>query len=157
MNREEAKRVGLELMALAEGAYVTTIDEDGFPQTRVMFNLRYKEQFPSLIEIFQGHEEDLLIYLTTNTSSAKISQIKANPAACVFYCNFKEFHSLMLAGKLEIVDDSEMKKALWQDGWEIYYPSGPDDPDYTVLRLSPIKAKGWFKDQAFGFSIGEKS
>jgi general stress protein 26 len=122
-----------------------------------MFNLRYKEQFPSLVEIFQEHEENLLVYLGTNTSSTKIDQIKANPAGCVFYCNYKEFHSLMLAGRIEIVNDPEIKKALWQDGWEIYYPSGPDDPDYTVLRLLPIKAKGWYKDQAFEFSLGGKA
>ena len=156
MDTKEAKRVSLELMASTEAAYVTTIDEGGFPQTRVMFNLRYKEQFPSLIELFQGHD-DLLVYLTTNTSSAKISQIKANPAGCVFYCNCKEFHSLMLAGTIEMVDDPEMRKTLWQDGWEIYYPKGPSDPDYTVLRLSPIKAKGWYKDQAFEFSLGGKA
>ena len=154
---EKEKRLSLELMASTEAAYVTTIDEGGFLQTRVMFNLRYKEQFPSLIEIFQGHEDDLLVYLGTNTSSAKIDQIKANPAGCVFYCNYKEFHSLMLAGKIEIVDDPGIKKALWQDGWEIYYPSGPDDPDYTVLRLLPSKAKGWYKDQAFEFSLGGKT
>ena len=155
MNREDAKQVSLELLASTEAVYVTTVDEGGFPQTRVMFNLRYKEQFPSLMEIFQGHENDLLIYLATNTSSAKINQIKTNPAGCVFYCNYKEFHSLMLAGNFEILDDPEIKKELWQDGWEIYYPSGPDDPDYTVLRLLPFKAKGWYKDQAFEFSFGD--
>ena len=154
MDKKEAKRVSLELLASTEAAYVTTIDEEDLPQTRVMFNLRYKEQFPSLMEIFEGHDEDLLVYLATNTSSAKIDQIKANPAGCVFYCNFKEFHSLMLAGKFEIVDNPEIKKELWQDGWEIYYPTGPDDPDYTVLRLFPLKAKGWYKEQAFEFSLG---
>ena len=157
MDEKEAKGVSLELMASAKDVYVTTIDEEGFPQTRVMFNLRQRDQSPSLTSMFQGHEDDFLLYLATNTSSAKINQIKANSAACIFYCNSEEFHSLMLAGNIEIVDDSEMKSTLWQDGWEIYYPGGPDDPDYTVLRLLPIKAKGWYKEQEFGFSLGGKA
>ncbi|UCE17070.1 MAG: pyridoxamine 5'-phosphate oxidase family protein [Gemmatimonadota bacterium] len=157
MDEKEAKQLSLGLMASTEAVYVTTIDWDGFPQTRVMFNLRFREQFPSLTEIFEGHEDDLLVYLATNTSSAKINQIKTNPAGCVYYCNVKEFHSLMLPGKFEFVDAPEIKKALWQEGWEIYYPKGPSDPDYTVLRLFPVRAKGWYKDGAFEFSLKDKT
>jgi phosphatidylethanolamine-binding protein (PEBP) family uncharacterized protein len=58
-------------MRIAEAAYVTTIDPDGFPQTRAMFNLRRKEQFPGLASLFKDHQYDFLVYFTTNTSSLK--------------------------------------------------------------------------------------
>ena len=142
MEEKKARQFSLELMASAEAVVVTTIDEEGFPQTRAMFNLRNIEQFPSLSELFQGHDDDLLIYLSTNTSSSKIDQIKANPAVSTFYCKPIEFHSLMLSGRTEIVPDIKIKEAIWQDGWEMYYPEGPSDSDYTILRLLPVKAKG---------------
>jgi general stress protein 26 len=48
----------------------------------------------------------------------------------------------------------ELKNRIWQDEWKIYYPQGPSDPDYTILRLLPIKAKGWHKDRPFAFRPG---
>ena len=67
MDSNEAQRLSLDLMATAEAAYVTTIDPDGFPQTRAMFNLRRKEQFPGLAALFKDHQDDFLVYFTTNT------------------------------------------------------------------------------------------
>ncbi|KUK27322.1 MAG: Uncharacterized protein XD60_0564 [Acetothermia bacterium 64_32] len=37
----------------------------------------------------------------------------------------------MLGGEVEIVADPGIRNALWNAGWERYYPAGPDDPDYT--------------------------
>jgi len=156
MEKEEAKILSLELMETAEAVYLNTIDKDGFPNTRALFNLRNKEQYPGLVELFQKHRDDLLIYFSTNTSSRKVQQIRANPAVSVFYCNPKKFHGLMLAGKIEIVADPEIKKALWQEGWEKYYPNGVDDPDFTILRLSPIFARGWYQFGPFEFTLKEK-
>jgi hypothetical protein len=74
MEEKEAKRVSLELMETAEVAYFSTIDGDGFPQTRVMGNLRNAEQYSGLTGVFSEHNEDFLIYLTTSASSAKMEQ-----------------------------------------------------------------------------------
>ena len=60
----------------------------------------------------------------------------------------------MLAGDIEVVDDSGIRNALWTDGWEVFYPGGPDDPDHTVLRLYPEYATSWYKGQRFEFNIG---
>jgi general stress protein 26 len=154
MNTEEIKRASLELLDSAEAAYVTTIDQEGRPQTRCMFNLRNKSKFPKLIDMFSDHQHDFTIYFSTNTSSEKVAQIKKNPAACVYYCQPEDFHGMMLSGNIEIVDDPKIRESLWHDGWERYYPTGPHDPDHTVLRLRPAKAKGWYKGRAFAFEIG---
>ena len=153
MEEKEAKQVSLELMKVAEAAYLSTIDSDGFPQTRVMGNLRNAEQNPGLIEIFSEHSEDFLIYLPTSASSAKIEQIRANPKVSVYFCNPSEISGLMLAGSVEIVSDSSLKKQIWQDGWEVYWPDGVDGPEFTVLRLLPDFAKGWYKEGPFEFKL----
>jgi general stress protein 26 len=154
MTESEARRVSFELMGSSDMAYVTTIDEDGLPQTRVMFNLRNLKAFPGLMKLYVGHDEDFLVYLGTNTSSEKMSQIHENPSVCVFYCDNEEYRSLMISGRAEIVEDTELKNQIWQHGWEIYYPQGPSDPDYTVLRLLPVKAKGWHRNRPFDFRPG---
>jgi general stress protein 26 len=82
-----------------------------------------------------------------------MAQIRANPKVSVYFCNPSQFHGLMLGGEIEVVTDAELKKQIWQDGWEIYYPGGADDPEYTILRLLPAFAKGWSGKGPFGFKL----
>ena len=153
MNENEARQLSLEFMEIAEAAYVTTIDHNGFPQTRAMFNLRRKKQFPGLSELFKEHRDDFLIYFTTNTSSSKIDHIRKNPRVSVYYCKPSEWRGLMLSGEIEIVTDKEIKKAIWQEGWEMYYPGGPHDPDHTVLRLFPKFANYYHQLNSFKLEL----
>ncbi len=153
MKTDELKKATAALMETAGEAYLTTIGEDGYPHTRVVFNLRNKEQFPRQVNLFASHQEDLLVYISTNTSSNKIREIKANPRVSVYYCNPKQFHGVMLVGDIEIVSDSNVKKALWNEGWERYYPAGVDDPDFTVLCLFPKYAAGWYESSRFEFRL----
>ncbi len=153
MEDKKLKQECLKLMETANMSYLSTIGEDGFPQTRVMGNLRNEEQYPGLKRMFSEHGEDFLVYLTTSASSTKMAQIKANPKVSVYYSKPSEFHGMMLAGKIEVVTDGNLKKELWQEGWEIYWPDGPDGSQYTVLRLLPDFAKGWYKEGAFEFKL----
>ena len=156
MDERDAKKLSLELMEIAEAAYVTTIDHNGFPQTRAMFNLRRKEQFPALSELFIKHHDDFLVYLTTNTSSSKITHIKKNPKVSIYYCKPSEWRGLMLGGEVEVVTDKAIKEAIWQKGWEMYYPLGPHDPDHTVLKLLPMVAKYYHQLNFFTFNFKGK-
>lgn len=156
MNQQEAKRMSLELLETAEAAIVTTIDPDGFPQTRAMFNLRRKGQFPGLAGLFKKHQDDFLVYFTTNTSSPKTAQIRVNPRVSVYYHKPSEFRGLMLSGEMEIVMDGKEKESVWEPGWEMYYPGGVHDPDHTVLRLVPLTAKYYHQLQFFHFDLKGK-
>jgi general stress protein 26 len=155
MNLEELKQASIELMATAQAVYLTTIGPGGYPYTRAMFNLRNREQFPGQVPLFAEHHADLLVYFTTNTSSYKLAQLKADPRVSVYFCNPPQFHGLMLSGDIEVVDDSALRHALWNEGWERYYPGGPDDPDHTVLRLRPKRVMGWYKASRFEFGVGD--
>ncbi len=141
MKENETRQHCLELLETAEAAYLTTIDGDGFPQTRAMFNLRRKEQFPGLGKFFTGQADDFFTIFTTNSSSAKIAHVKANPNVSIYYCIPGEWRSVMLGGKIEISRKEELMKAIWQKGWETYYPGGVLDPDHTLLVLHPTTVK----------------
>ena len=157
MSDPELKKACLELLETAEAAIVTTIDETGRPHTRAMFNLRRKDQFPSLQELFNDHSEDFLLYLGTNTSSRKVRQILRNPAVAVYYCDPGTFRGMQLSGTMEIISDTALKRRLWQDGWERYFPRGIEDPDYTVLKMLPDSASGLMGGRPFGFAVGPDS
>lgn len=156
MKENEAKRLSLQLMENAWAAYLTTIDERCFPQTRAVDNLRSKERFPKLAKLFKNHEDDFWVLFSTNTSSAKVSQIKKNPAVSAYYCEPREFRGLALGGLIEVVTGSDIKKTIWHDYWVKYYPGGVNDPDYTVLSLYPREARYYHQLKKFHFTFTEK-
>jgi general stress protein 26 len=149
----EELKACVELIETAPAAYLTTIGQDGYPHTRAMLNLRNRQQYPNQVHLYAAHQDDLMIYFSTNTSSIKLRQIEANPRVCVYYCHPEQFHGLALIGDIELVDDAALRKAVWNEGWERYYLGGPDDPDHTILRLYPQLATGWHKAARFEFSL----
>ena len=157
MEEKELKQACLNLMETTDVMYVSTIGSDGFPYTRIMSNLRYKKEYPELVEIFEQHKEDFLVYIVTSSSSEKMKQIRANPKVSIHYSFYStipsEFHFLMLAGEIEEVTDKQFKKQLWQDGWEMHWPGGADDPEFTVLMLKPVFARGGYKEAPFEFEL----
>jgi general stress protein 26 len=155
MSDDELRQVCIRLLNEAWPVYLTTIDRDGFPQTRAMFNLRNREKFPKLTSFFSEQENDFFVIFSTNTSSTKIENVRENPKASVYYCLPDEWRGAMLNGTLEIVADDVMKQVIWHDGWEKYYPSGYDDPDHTVLRFHGKIARGWDQSRTFRIELGD--
>lgn len=155
VDEKEIREMCLDLIETGWPAYLTTVDDKGFPQTRAMFNLQNKERFPKLAPLFEKHRDNYTIIFSTNTSSTKIDDIKSRPAASVYFCKPEVWQGVMFGGELEIVEDSELKKEMWHDGWERYYPQGYDDPDHTVLRLVPTIAKGWTGSSTFRLELGD--
>ena len=133
MEEQEIKAACLNLMETTDVMYLSTIGSDGFPYTRIMSNLRNKKENPGLVEIFEQHKEDFLVYMVTSNSSDKMKQIRANPKVSVYLSVYtsvpSEFQCLMLGGEIEEVTDKQLKKQLWQDGWEMFWPGGADDPE----------------------------
>jgi general stress protein 26 len=153
MDTETLLRENLELVNSLKIAYLSTVNGEGCPQTRAVFNLRCRDAFPGTDACFEGHDRDFLLYFSTNTASAKMAEIRRHPAAAVYYCRPDEFFGLMLAGRIEVVEDRAPKLALWQEGWECYYPGGREDPDYTILCVRPSRMKGWHRGEAFGLDL----
>ncbi|MDT8303422.1 MAG: pyridoxamine 5'-phosphate oxidase family protein, partial [Sedimentisphaerales bacterium] len=93
----------------------------------------------------------------TSKSSVKMNHIRANPKVSV-YLSFvslvpSEFQCLMLGGEIEEVADKQLKKQLWQEDWKIHWPGGADDPEFTLIKLIPVFAKGGYKEAPFEFKL----
>ncbi|MDD4311655.1 MAG: pyridoxamine 5'-phosphate oxidase family protein [Eubacteriales bacterium] len=109
----------------SNSAYLSYVDEEGYPVTRAMLILE--------------HDQLKTQYLSTNTSSSKISALLKNPKASLYYCEPGNFHGALFVGKIEVCTDAQTKAFLWRDGFEKYYPKGVTDPDYCVLKLTVEK------------------
>ena len=153
MDEKEIKKAGIELMGKAAVVILSAIWPDGYPHARAVFNLRNKTQYTPLAHLFEGHDEDFMVLIGTNTSSVKAAELRANPKASLYYCIPDQFHGMMLVGDMEVLQDDDLRRALWMEGWEQYYPAGPLDPDYTVLRMYPKYACGWHHSAKFEFEF----
>lgn len=132
-----------DLIGRATSAILTTLNAQGWPETRAMLNLHNPNQFKGLRAFLAERRcaDDLTVYFTTNADSAKMAQIRGDRRSCAYYHMVGEFRGLMLSGPIEPVDDKPTKDRIWQPGWELYYRKGVDDPDYAVLRLRTDWAK----------------
>jgi general stress protein 26 len=149
MDRSELEALALDIMGRADMVSLATMGTEPYPHIRALFNLRDAGRFPSLA----AYQEDkgLSIYLGTNTSSIKLREIGGEPWVSVYYMLPAEFKGLCLSGKA--IADLDAREALWVEGWEMYYPAGRDDPDYTVLRVDPVRAKGWSSASSFDLEL----
>jgi general stress protein 26 len=119
-------------------AFIGSVDGDGFPNMKAMLPPRCREGIRTL-------------YFTTNTSSMRVRQYRANPKACVYFCDRRFFRGVMLTGTMEILADSASKQLIWRDGDTLYYPLGITDPDYCVLRFTAQAGRYYsdFKSENF--------
>jgi len=121
----EVKNEILQLRKNSKTAFISSIDENGYPTIKAMLVLEN--------ESIKTH------YFSTNLSSRRAKQFMENPKAAVYLCNTEKFKGLMLQGIMEVLTDWEHKQMLWRDGFEIYYPNGVSDADYCVLRFTAEK------------------
>ncbi len=143
MDARQQRDYCLNVISTSPVCYLATVNEKGFPEIRAMLNLRNPNVFPELRMFFSRKSDDFTVYLSTNTSSTKIKQVLNNPKVSLYYCNPDNFQGVMLRGVLEIVEDPAIKKDLWQPDWNMYYPRGLADPDFTIARLRPEAVKAY--------------
>ena len=153
MNEQIIRKACRELMRKTELVYVSTIDDNGYPQTRAMYNLKNLKVYGRLNDFFARQQNDFTAYLSTNRASVKMVQIGKNSKVCLYYCSLPDLHGLALAGNMEVIEDVEIKKTLWQEDWVQFYKDGFNGSDYTVLRVKPALARGWYKTTKYEFIV----
>ena len=135
--RDAEKTIG-NLIDKQSVAFISSIDEEGFPNTKAMLPPRIREGIKTF-------------YFTTNTSSRRVAQYKKDSKACIYFCDKRFFRGVMLKGTMEVLEDAQSKELIWQDGDTMYYPEGVSDPDYCVLRFTATQGRFYshFKSEDF--------
>jgi len=121
-------------------SYISSVDSDGFPNTKAMLAPRMREG----IKVF---------YFTTNTHSMRVGQYRTNSKACIYFCDKRFFRGVMLKGTIEVLEDSKSKEMIWQEGDTMYYSKGVTDPDYCVLRFTAQSGRFYSNFTSEIFSI----
>ncbi|MGJ4849148.1 pyridoxamine 5'-phosphate oxidase family protein [Bacillota bacterium Meth-B3] len=121
-------------------AFVGSVDGNGFPQMKAMLPPRMREGIRTFV-------------FTTNTSSMRVAQYRANPKACVYFFDKRFFRGVQLLGTMEVLEDAEAREGAWRDGDTRYYTGGVTDPDYCVLRFTASGGRYYSNFRSEDFEI----
>lgn len=124
-------------------AFIASVDENGFPNMKAMLAPRK----------IQGD----CLYFSTNTSSMRVSQFMNNPKASVYFYNRGRFkyEGIILTGTMEVLQDDNIKREIWQIGDTMYYKQGVTDPDYCVLKFTAIKGRHYCDLKSESFDMAD--
>ena len=104
---------------------IGSVDDTGCPNIKAMLKPRKRI----------GLKE---FFFSTNTSSMRVDQYRANPNACMYFYHkgLIRYTGVMLKGRMEILTDQETKNMIWKKGDTLFYKKGVTDPDYCVLKFT---------------------
>lgn len=123
--RESALAAAREIMGLQKYCALITVDDAGQPHARTM------NPFPP--------EEDLTVWIATNSRSRKVREIQCHPQVSLYYANHQEATGcVVLTGKAVLVDDMNEKLKHKRDYWDEAFP----DWKYLILiKVIPEKVE----------------
>ena len=106
-----------------EYSNLITIDASGMPKARMMENLPFGD--------------DLVCWFGTGAQSNKVREIQNNPKACVFLYRPGDHSSISMQGEAMVVTDVALRKEKWRENWAVYWPDGPTNEDFTLIKIVP--------------------
>ncbi len=124
MDGSDLKKNILDVLKGHQLASLATVTANGTPWVRYVMSLG---------------TEDLTLFVVTSARSRKIAQVKARPEVHVIVGGNAEqmdHPCVNVVATARILDDAESKRKFWHDELKHYF-SGPDDPDYCILKIMP--------------------
>jgi len=113
--------------------HLATVDKDR-PRVRVM--------------AVAQTDDDFTVWFACGNSSAKVKQIGQCPNVAV--SAYADEQDLVVEGKAEVVTDEAVRRRMWRDEWKRYFPGGPGDPEYCLIKVAAAAAR--YRDlKATGF------
>ncbi len=137
----------------SEAVVFSTVNEKGYPESRALLNLANKQLYPKIAgKALNIDGNRITLYLSTNTSSRKIMQMRTNPKTSLYFCIPEKIRGAGLCGIMTEITDQKVKDDFWQPGWEIYYHEGASDPDYALIKFVSEDIRSWYNSAEHIFS-----
>lgn len=118
-NRTRAALV--KLIDSQDTCTLMTVDENGVPLARPMANSN------------TGKSVDL--WFATSAASNKVRHVNANGMVGIYVYNPETWQYASIMCEAEVVTCEETRAEFWEDEFTNWW-SGPDDPDYVLLKCT---------------------
>ncbi|HEV7395634.1 MAG TPA: pyridoxamine 5'-phosphate oxidase family protein [Pyrinomonadaceae bacterium] len=80
-------------------------------------------------------EQDWTIWLATNPTSRKVTEIRRNPRVTLYYSDPASQGYVTIYGRAELVNDAQEKTRHWKDEWSAFYPNKIKDS--LLIKFEP--------------------
>lgn len=121
--KKDTNTIALKIINDTELCSLITLNENGFPEARMMQTLPVKNDF--------------VIWLGTNPKTRKVQQIKDHPKVSVYYTETGSAGYVNIQGEATIINDPYSKQTHWKEGWEKFYPDKKND--FVLIKITPVK------------------
>ncbi|MEO8961509.1 MAG: pyridoxamine 5'-phosphate oxidase family protein [Ginsengibacter sp.] len=91
------------------------------------------------------------LWFFSNASSDKNDEIKNDDIVQLIYAKNSSSHFLTITGKAQLIKDKNKIEELWTPIAKAWFTEGKDDPDISVIKITPQDAYYW--DTAHGKMI----
>src|SRR5204863_9691034 len=72
-------------------------------------------------------QDDWTVNVLTNRRCRKVREIERSGRMTLLYQHDADRSYVALVGRAEILEDLELKRAIWQPGHDVWNPGGPED------------------------------
>lgn len=93
------------------------------------------------------YNQGMTIHLVTDRKTHKVEELRDNPHVSLLlgYELGGSWEAAEVEGKCTITKDETLRNHIWREGFGKYF-SGPEDPDYIILEVTPIRIEYTDKD-----------
>jgi len=88
-------------------------------------------------------DDDGTMWFFTKASSYKVDEIKESKKVSIAIINESNNNYLMIHGTAALVNDKSKMKELWNAIMKAWFPLGLDDPDMTLIKVTPTEVNYW--------------
>lgn len=119
-----------------------------------IFSYLSTEGFPTGKALSMPRKKDPcgVYWFSTVNHSSKVAGARQYPKASVYFFDPTLFIGVSLSGTVEVIDDPAIRRTFWQDGDEMFYPSGIDGDAYVILKFTAQTGQLYAQIQHFHFT-----
>ncbi len=108
---------------------LTTIDEEGSLFSRPM--------------TVQELDDSGVFWFFTGRTTGQVSEIKKDQHINLSFALPKDSRFVSVSGVAEVINDIHKAKELWSPLLKAFFPQGLEDPNLTLLKVTPVSAEYW--------------
>ena len=129
LHSEDLLRIARETIDKVRFCFAVTTSDDGQANARVVE--------PGKLD------EDWRVRFITNRKSRKVGEIERSGRLLLAYQYDPEAAYVTLDGTARIIGDVELKRAVWTEDADKWFPGGPEDPDVVLIELFTTRVELW--------------
>jgi general stress protein 26 len=122
-------QIAREIISKVPMCFAITVDQDGDANARIVQTSKLSD--------------DWTVRFMTDRRSRKVEEIEQSARMTLAYQCDPEGAYVTLVGRATIIDDAEVKQAVWRPQSFRWHPGGPTDPNVVLIELFAERIEMW--------------